>query len=51
MESKGGIIVNTLLDDICNLVILIANRDHKTWGQAIEEITESLNEENGGMLC
>ena len=50
MESEGGIRVNTLLDDICNLVRLIANRDNKTWGQVIKEITESLNEENGGIL-
>ena len=43
--------MNTLLDDICNLVRMIANRDNKTWGQAIEEITESLKEEKRGMLC
>ena len=43
-----GIIVNTLLDDICNVVRWIAARDSKTCGQAIEEITESLKEDMGG---
>ena len=38
--------MNTLLDDICNLVRLIANRDNKTWGQAIKEITDLLYEKS-----
>ena len=42
--------MNTLLDDICNLVRMIAARDNKTWGQAIEEITESLKEDNRGSI-
>ena len=42
--------MNTLLDDFCNLVRMIANRDHKTLGQVIEEITESLKEDNRGSI-
>ena len=38
----------SILNDICNLVLMISERDHKTLGQVIEEITESLKEDNRG---
>ena len=40
----------SLLNDFCNLARMISERDNKTWGQAIEEITESLKEDNRGSI-
>ena len=34
------------LSDFCDLTKRIAERDNKTWGQVIEEITESLKEKD-----
>ena len=40
----------SLLNDLCNLVLMRSERDHKTLGQVIEEITESLKEDNRGSI-